>query len=404
MLNQTTRIGIIGGGMGGLTAALALKKIAGIGATVFEQASGHDEVGAGVTVAPNACRQLDRLGVLEPMQEAGAIPDGHGVYLDSMGNMVTDAAWVDSSGKYKNIGMYRPDVMHILADHLPAEAIRFDHRLTSIKEVDTGVRVEFENGHQDEFDAVIGADGIHSAVRESAIHPANKVYSGYICYRGVLDASLLPEGWPRISQVWMGNERHFMFYPLQQHKIYNFIGFVPSDKPQTTGHSSGPADVSELAAEFAGDIWDPKLHHLISLIDETFWWALTDIDPLSIWTRGHIALLGDAAHAMIPHQGQGVNMATEDSMALAFFLREAGSVSDIPRAFKRYAAVRQQRAAILQVGSRRAGAMFDAQYQFRNIKKRDIDIRAGRDFRRRSVFDYDVVKVCEKALERFNRS
>lgn len=111
MVSHATRIGIIGGGMGGLTAAIALTRIAGVQVTVFEQASALGEVGAGVTVAPNASRVLDRLGVLDRIRSAGAVPDGHGVYLDAMGRMVTDAAWEDSAKRYRNIGMYRPDLI-----------------------------------------------------------------------------------------------------------------------------------------------------------------------------------------------------------------------------------------------------------------------------------------------------
>ena len=110
MVSHTARIAVIGGGMGGMTAAIALKKIAGVQVTVFEQASKLGEVGAGVTVAPNAARVLDTLGVLEKIRSVGAVPDGHGVYLDAMGNMVTDAAWEDTAKQYQNIGMYRPDL------------------------------------------------------------------------------------------------------------------------------------------------------------------------------------------------------------------------------------------------------------------------------------------------------
>ena len=106
---------------------------------------------------------------------------------------------------------------------------------------------------------------------------------------------------------------------------------------------------------------------------------------------------------MIPHQGQGVNQAFEDCITLAFFLKHAESARDIPEAFRRYTAVRMQRATILQVGSRRAGAMFDSQLQFTNTKKRDADLASGRDFRRAAVFDYDALKVAENALKRFER-
>ncbi|GAA2907320.1 salicylate hydroxylase [Microbacterium keratanolyticum] len=402
MVSQNARVAIIGGGMGGLTAAIALTKIAGVQVTVFEQASQLGEVGAGVTVAPNAARVLDRLGVLEGIRSAGAVPDGHGVYQNAMGEIVTDAAWEDSAKNYQNIGMYRPDLINALASNVPAEVVRLGHRLASVETVDAGVRVEFENGVEDVFDAVIGADGIHSVVRQAVGQHPEPVYSGYIVYRGVVDASLLPEDWPMISQVWMGDRRHFMAYPLQQRKLFNFVAGIPSDRP-LNGPWSGPAEVSELAAEFAGDQWDPKLQHFIRQIDKTFWWGLFDHDPLTNWSRGAITLLGDAAHTMLPHQGQGVNQAIEDSMALATFLAAADEIADIPEAFRRYTAVRMQRTAILQHGSRRAGAMFDAQYEFADLDKRDADIRVGRDFRRSTVFDYDAQKVAEQALTRFRK-
>jgi salicylate hydroxylase len=402
MVSQNTRVAIIGGGMGGLTAALALTKIAGVQVTVFEQAGQLGEVGAGVTVAPNAARVLEKLGVLDEIRRVGAVPDGHGVYLDAMGAMVTDAAWEDTARRYQNIGMYRPDLINALARGVDPETVRLGHRAKSVETVDAGVRVEFENGVEDVFDAVIGADGIRSVVRDAVGQHPEPVYSGYIVYRGVMDASRLPEDWPMISQVWMGNRRHFMCYPLQQRKLFNFVAGIPSDRP-LNGPWSGPAEVGELAAEFAGDGWDPRLHHFIGLIDKTFWWGLFDHEPLTNWSRGPITLLGDAAHTMLPHQGQGVNQAIEDSMALATFLAAADDVSDIPEAFRRYTAVRMQRTAILQNGSRRAGAMFDAQYEFADLDKRDADIRVGRDFRRGAVFDYDAQKVAEQALNRFRK-
>lgn len=402
MVSDTTRIAIIGGGMGGLTAAIALTRIAGVQVTVFEQASKLGEVGAGVTVAPNAQRVLDRLGVLEQVRRAGAIPDGHGVYQDQKGDLVTDAAWEDSAKQYRNIGMYRPDLIDVLAGEVDPETIRLGHRLTSLQMLDDGVRVEFENGLREDFDAVIGADGIHSVVRRSVEQFPEPVYSGYIVYRGVVDASRLPDDWSMISQVWMGDQRHFMCYPLQQRKLFNFVAGVPSDRPMN-GPWSGPAEVSELAAEFAGEKWDPRLRRFIEAIEKTFWWGLFDHEPLTNWSRGPITLLGDAAHTMLPHQGQGVNQAIEDSVALAVFLDAAESTAEIPEAFRRYTSVRMQRTAILQHGSRRAGAMFDAQYEFADLRKRDADLRVGRDFRRSAVFDYDAFKVAEKALTRFRK-
>src|SRR4029079_11244666 len=150
--------------------------IAGIEATVFEQSHKHDEVGAGVTIAPNASRVLDKLGLLEPVQRAGEIPDGPGVYLDAMGNVVTDAAWEDTSKQYQNIGMYRPDMIDILVQAVAPEAIRLHQRAMSIEIMDPGVLVHFENGKQEDFDAVIGADGIRSVVRKAVGQPTRFVY------------------------------------------------------------------------------------------------------------------------------------------------------------------------------------------------------------------------------------
>src|SRR3569832_1490590 len=133
MLGKSTRVGIIGGGLGGLSAAIALKKTAVIEATMFEQSHKHDEVGAGVTIAPNASRVLDKLGLLEPMQRAGAIPHGPGAYLDAMGKLVTDAALEDTSKRYQNIGMYRPDMIDILVQAVDPQAIRLHYRAKSVE-------------------------------------------------------------------------------------------------------------------------------------------------------------------------------------------------------------------------------------------------------------------------------
>jgi salicylate hydroxylase len=161
--------------------------------------------------------------------------------------------------------------------------------------------------------------------------------------------------------------------------------------------------VSELAAELAGENWDPRLRHFIQLIDKTFWWGLYDHEPLTNWSLGRVTLLGDAAHTMLPHAGQGVNQAIEDSITLAFFLKEAEGAEGIAEAFKRYTAIRMQRTAILQNSSRRSGSQFDEQNEFADIKKRNADLRAGRDFRRSVLFDFDAVKAAEKALKRFRR-
>ena len=399
MANHATRVAVIGGGMGGLTAAIALTRIAGVQVTVFEQARELAEVGAGVAVTPNGQRGLDHLGLLDEVKLAGAPTDGPGVNLSTDGRPVAETAWSDSAGRYQTFGIHRADFIDALGRAIPSDAVRLGHRLASIHALDSTVHLEFENGVDAEFDAVVGADGLHSLVRDSVAQPSDPVYSGSIAYRGVLDASLLPEDWPMRSQVWMGGGKHFMCYPLRQRKLFNYVGFVPSDRPLKESWSA-EGDVSELAAEFGGEEWDPRLREFIKLIDKTFWWGLYDREPLANWSRGRVTLLGDAAHTMLPYVGQGVNQAIEDSVTLAIFLREADGPEGIVGAFKRYTTARLQRTAIMQASSRRTGSQLDSQAEFEDIKKRDAEMRAGREFRRNFFFDYDAVAVAEKALTR----
>src|SRR3954451_22669216 len=257
MATHATRVAVIGGGLGGLTAAIALTRIAGVQVTVFEQASELAEVGAGVAVTPNGQRGLDYLGLLDEVKLAGAPTDGPGVNLSTDGRPVAETAWSDSAGRYQTFGIHRADFIDVLGRAIPGDAVRLGHRLASIRALDSTVHLEFENGVNAAFDAVVGADGVHSLVRDSVVQSSDPVYSGSIAYRGVLDASLLPDDWPMRSQVWMGGGKHFMCYPLRQRKLINYVGFVPSDRPLKESWSA-EGDVSELAAEFGGEEWGPE--------------------------------------------------------------------------------------------------------------------------------------------------
>lgn len=399
MGNRTIRAAIIGAGLGGLTAAVALTKMAGADVTVFEQARHLGEVGAGIGIAPNGQRGLDRLGLLEEVERVGAPTDGPGTYMNSDGTKVANIAWSDSAGRYRTFGAYRPDMIDILRNAIPRDIIRLGHKLTSIDASNSGVHLGFANGATAEFDVVVGADGVHSVVRDSMMKPSAPIYSGSIAYRGVLDASLIPADWPMERQVWMGGGKHFMCYPLRQRELLNYVGFVPRERSVKESWSS-LGDVDELAAEFGGDEWDPRLRGLIKLIDKTFWWGLYDREPLPNWSRGRVTLLGDAAHAMLPHVGQGVNQAIEDAVSLATFLSNAEDADGIIRALKRYTSVRMQRAALLQASSRRTGSELNSQAEFGSIAKRNAEVRAGRDFRSSFVFDYDAIAVAEKTISR----
>ena len=183
------------------------------------------------------------------------------------------------------------------------------------------------------------------------------MFSGVVAYRGVMPvARMRGWPWPHALVNWVGQGKHFLAFPLRTGEMLNYVGFVPGDE-KTRESCSAPGDPAVLAAEFAD--WDPWLSQLLSQIDTTFRWALSDRDPLPRWTNGRLALLGDAAHAMLPHMGQGANQAIEDGMALATLIRDTDA-ADVTDVLVRYQALRRDHTARVQQGSRVNGLRMDA--------------------------------------------
>jgi salicylate hydroxylase len=363
---------IVGGGIGGLTAALALRS-AGAEVGVYEQAPYLGEVGAGVAIAPAGMRVLRRLGVAEEVTRlAGTVaavearrPDG-----TSMGGPSFGAGG-------SAMGMYRPDLVETLAAALPDGVLHTGHRCVTFGQDERSARVAFDNGVSVEADMVVGADGIHSVLQHHVVEPRPPVFSGRIAYRGVLPADRLPD-WPRdAAALWNGEGKRFLTFPVHAGELRNFTGFVPADEEMRESWSA-PGDPAALAAEFSG--WDPRLRELIARIETTFRWGLYDRDPLPHWTRGRLTLLGDAAHAMLPHMGQGANQSIEDAMALATLVR-GRDAAGVPEALIRYERLRRDRTALIQEGSRVNGARMNTEY------------RPGVD--RSGIDDYDIEAEAE---------
>ena len=386
MTNGKLRIAIIGAGIGGPAAAAALHRFAEVDVTVYEQARRLGEVGAGIGLAPNGQRGLAHLGLREAIEAASAEFEGTGSYYRSDGTFIDNYASDDSAGEFRVRGIHRADLIDVLAGAIPADIVHTGHRLVGLSQDADGVELRFENGEVATFDAVIGADGIHSVVRESVTEPSEAVYSGSIAYRGVVDASRLPEGWSRNLKLWLGDGKHFMCYPVRRHELYNYVGFVKSDRPLAESWSA-VGDVEDLRAEFAG--WHPDLQAFLGAIDEVFWWGIRDREPLTTWTNGRLALMGDAAHAMQPHMSQGLNQAIEDGLALAAFLKDIGT-ADVPAALEGYAAFRMDRANTVQAASRRNGDRYDSQGEYEDLDKRDEEVRTTAELRR-WVYDHDAL-------------
>src|SRR3984885_2326827 len=302
---------VVGGGIGGLAPAAALTR-AGIQASVYEQAAELGEVGAGVLIGPNSVRLLHRLGLAEAIDEAGGWVGEGSTYYRHDGTRVAPVMTTDSSGWAAMYGMHRADLIDVLRHAVADDRIHPGHRAVSFEQDADSARVVFENGAVAKADVVIAADGIHSAMRRFVTEPTAPAFSGQISYRGVLDTARVP-WWPaRIFQVWMGEGKHVIVFPVRAGRMLNFVCFVPTDR-ETRESWSAPGDPDALRAAFDG--WAAPVTSLLRQVDSTFWWGLYDLEPLAYWTRGRLALLGDPAPPMLPHTGQGAKQSIDAPFA-----------------------------------------------------------------------------------------
>jgi len=389
MTQSRPNVVIVGGGIGGLFVANALTTH-GIPVSVYEQAPALGEVGAGVYITPNSVRHLQRVGLGPAVEKWGAKVGRNSRYFHHDGSLIAPVQVTDSSGWNATYGMHRADLVDILAKALPAGVVHTGHRCTGFDRDGNVVRVSFANGASVEGDMVIGADGIHSVLRPNVFPPARPVFSGTVAYRGVVRTELVPE-WPAESwEMWLGKGKHFLTYPLRAGSLINFVGFVPADEAMKESWSA-PGDPDALRREFAD--WDPRIVSLLHQVEITFRSALYDRDPSPVWTRGRLTLLGDAAHAMLPHLGQGANQSIEDGMALATILANT-TRDNIPGALLAYERLRRERAAKVQSGARENGLRYDSFHA--DLDVRDAEISAHAEFRKR-LYDHDVVPEARAA-------
>ena len=384
---------VVGGGIGGLAAANALLQ-RGLQVDVYEQASSLGEVGAGIFVYPNSLRQLERMGFGKALADVGAKVGEGSSYRRMDGTIVGPIITKDSNGWNGMYGMHRADILNALAAALPADSVHINHKCVGFEQTDDTATVHFANGKSINADVVIAADGIRSALQPFVVEPSPPEYSGFRAYRGLVERDAL-DSWPdRTHQVWMGHGKHFMVFPVRSGTLLNYVGFVPLDI-ETVESWSAVGDRDQLAQSFEG--WDPLIGKLLSKVESCFWWGLFDRKPLRTWSNGRLTLLGDAAHPMLPHLGQGANQAIEDGVALSILL--AGrSASEAPAALRAYEGLRRPRASMVQSESRRNGMRYDSQYP--SIEKRDEEIRNIATLRL-SLYDYDVAAAATQAASEF---
>ena len=396
---------IIGGGIGGLFAANALIG-QGLRVSVYEQASALGEVGAGVYVTPNAVRHLERVGLGPAVEKWGARVGPGSYYFRHDGTPIAPVQVSDASGWNATFGMHRADFVDFLAANLPPGIVHTGHRAIGFEQNDHIARVKFANGVIAEAEAVIAADGIHSELRSYVFPPSTPVFHGTISYRGLVSRARL-SSWPMDRwQMWAGPSKHFLVFPVRHGTMVNYVGFVPTDEEMKESWSA-PGDPAVLRREFEG--WDPRIGNVLQQVDKTFRWALYDREPLPTWTKGRLTLLGDAAHPMLPHLGQGANQdaahpmlphlgqganqSIEDGMALATILAQADT-PEVPASLLAYERLRRERVAEIQLGARQNGLRLDSAYA--DLSVRDAELAAHAEFRKH-LYTYDVVPDARAA-------
>jgi 6-hydroxynicotinate 3-monooxygenase len=343
-------IAVIGAGLGGAAAA-ALLLNAGFSVHVFEQAPVFNRLGAGIHIGPNVMKIFRAIGLEDRLSQIGSHPDHwysrdglSGDYLSRI--ELGDYAKREYGAPY--ITIHRGDLHAEQIAALPEERLHFDHRLTDIVERESDVLLSFANGKEVSAKLVIGADGINSMIREKLLGPEKPRFSGWVGHRALVNMDKLRAtglAYERCVKWWWEQSRHIMAYATKNDgSEYYYVTGVPVDG---WNHEASFVDSSreEMEAIFGGS--HPMVQGLINATEEVTKWPFWNRDPMSLWSRGRLCLLGDACHPMRPHMAQGACMAIEDAAVLTRCLVATGA-TDYRAAFAMYENTRRDRATKVQ--------------------------------------------------------
>jgi 2-polyprenyl-6-methoxyphenol hydroxylase-like FAD-dependent oxidoreductase len=349
---------IIGAGVGGLTLALLLRQ-RGVAAEVLEQSAELREAGAAVGLAANATRVLRFLGLGEDLARVSTEPTRL-IHRDGRDGRIVAASrdnrWYRETFGAPFYGLHRTALQRLLAGAFGPEHLHLGCRVEALEESRAGVRVRCASGTAFEAAVVVGADGVHSVARNWVTGGDEPVYSGTSGFRGLVPAERLPS-LPDSGalQFWMGPGAHLLHYPIDGGRVVNFLAVIDGPPRWTAPAWLEEAVPGAHLAPFAD--WHPAVTEMLAAVPQSPRWGLFARRPLAHWNRGPVVLLGDAAHAMLPHQGQGANQTIEDAAVLAAELDGAtGNPAGIPAALGRYAARRRVRTRQVQLVSWAASA------------------------------------------------
>jgi 2-polyprenyl-6-methoxyphenol hydroxylase-like FAD-dependent oxidoreductase len=338
------RVAIAGGGIGGLVLALALRQ-RGIACEVYEQADELREIGAAVALSANGTRELRRLGLGEEVEAVSVVPSGlvirHGITGEVIADHPMGRRYEETFGA-PYYGVHRVALLQALAERLQGEGVHLARRCVGVEETGAGVELRFADGSAAAADVVVGSDGVHSVVRPHVAGDVRGRYSGTVGYRGLVPVEQMPSlPDPTPLQFWAGPGRHLLHYAIDGGRTVNFLAVVRV--PRWTNDAwMEECAVGDAVDAFAG--WHPAVTEMVGATDVGARWALHDLAPLARWHTDRVVLMGDAAHAMVPHQGQGANQTIEDAIVLADCL----AADEPPAALAAYAERRRKRAARVQ--------------------------------------------------------
>ncbi|MCU5786823.1 FAD-dependent monooxygenase [Alloalcanivorax marinus] len=401
-MSEQLRVGIIGGGIGGVALARALGR-RGIDFHLFEQAPAFGEVGAGVQMTPNAVKVLKALGLTEALDDIGFLPESMRGINWQTGETLFRTPLKDTFPQVYGAEFYhvhRADLHGILAADLPADKVTFNARCTDIEEQDDGVLARFDDGGEFKADLVVGADGIHSPVRASLWGHDQPQFTGHMCWRALVpvDQHPLPFVGPDAA-FWMGPKAHVVTYYVKGGQAVNIVA-VTETADWVEESWTEPSSTEELLAAYEG--WNDDLIRLFKMTDpsQTFKWGLFDHDPLTRWSTGRATLLGDAAHPMLPFLSQGAAMAIEDAYVLAEALTHYQG--EPAAALRAYEQERRPRTSEVQLQARERGRSYHLSTP-EELRKRDEAFREAQKkdpnavgIRAEWIYEYDATTCAER--------
>jgi salicylate hydroxylase len=346
---RSPRVLVIGGGIGGLAAALALER-RGAQAIVCEQSPTLSEIGAGLNLTPNAIKALRALGVEDGVNAVASGSDFLNIRSWKSGRYISRTRRGDFRQKFgaPNLSVHRADLLAVLAGALKTTDIRVNKRAVAVETRGGAAIARFADGSEIEADLAVGADGIHSTVRECLFGADAPRFTGCICWRGMAEAAAVPRDIAIADgALWMGPHGHVVHYPVRRGELLNIVAHFDSNA-WTDESWTHECDVSEPMTTYAR--WHSDLTRIFPCSARWYKWALYDRDPLPRWTVGRATLLGDSAHAMLPYLGQGAAQAIEDACVLAAMV--AKTPGDPDAALAAYQRIRAPRATAAVLGSR----------------------------------------------------